>query len=308
MKDLSIESFIKKAILRQINNISKNIPPAYKSNPDAIHDIRVSCRRLLTILSAFSIFFKQGMLKKWKKGVRKIIRKSRYIRDLDVQKAFLLNLKKNSKSRFIKVGLEKLLNLLQFKRKKLLAEMTKTLNAAKDKNLLENIRQYLSKLNIRPANRKKISLESIAKLEIAKRISKMLKYGKYAGLQEKTKKLHLLRIASKKLRYALECFKPFYGKEIICHISNVKKIQRLLGLFRDYDLWLNSQTGNLPANRKDRQIICSLNYLNKECADLKLKTYKEFIKFWNNLQKNGEWKSLMQLVNSGFKLNSRLRG
>lgn len=305
MKNLSIESFIKKAVLRQINNILKNMPHANKANPDAIHDIRVASRRLLTILNAFSIFFKQGMLKKWKRGIKKIMRKSRYIRDLDVQKAFLINLEKNSKSRLIKKGFEKLLNILQLKREKLQSEMTETFNTVKDKNLLQNICQNLCKLNIKPANRKRSDLKSIAQFEIAKRMSKMLKYKKYAGSLEKTKKIHLLRIASKKLRYVLECFKPFYGNGINCHISNVKNIQRLLGLFHDYDLWLIFATGNMTANRKDRQITCSLNYLKQECANLKMKTYKEFIQLWEKLLQNGEWKNLSRHINSGFKLNSR---
>jgi len=46
-------------------------------------------------------------------------------------------------------------------------------------------------------------------------------------------KLHRLRLATKRLRYTLELFRPCYGRGLEIRIAELRKVQQLLGVVND---------------------------------------------------------------------------
>ena len=66
------------------------------------------------------------------------------------------------------------------------------------------------------------------------------------GTPESAEELHLLRIAGKPLRYAMETFRPFFGKEFRKCLNEVEEVIDLMGKVHDCDV----VTGELELFRK----------------------------------------------------------
>jgi len=56
------------------------------------------------------------------------------------------------------------------------------------------------------------------------------------GTPESAEELHLLRIAGKPLRYAMETFRPFFGKEFKKCLHEVEQVIDLMGKVHDCDV------------------------------------------------------------------------
>jgi len=81
--------------------------------------------------------------------------------------------------------------------------------------------------------------------------------------------LHEMRIAVKRLRYAIELFQRCWGRSMSTHARRAARIQTALGDIHDCDVWIESTGKQIIRARKQNEqhrvkgLVALLNHLNK---------------------------------------------
>lgn len=93
--------------------------------------------------------------------------------------------------------------------------------------------------------------ESNVRRQLAPLVRQWFKAGRQAAEPERTAdELHQFRLATKRLRYTLELFRPLYGPGLKVRIELLREIQDVLGTANDYRVTaegLNSRVRREPA-------------------------------------------------------------
>ncbi len=237
-------------------------------DPDALHRMRVSGRKLRISFWSFKQLFPRQKYNKIKKDIRRPCKSSNQARDLDTQIAMLLKL--NAEKHVIKH--------LQDRRIKLQPQINKSLARLDGSRLTEKINRCLKN--------SKASLDNQALLEISRkkinnRLHRLLSHTNCINYQTKLSQLHALRISAKHLRYTLELFQPLYARKLNNFISNARSIQKTLGDMRNY-LILSRCRALVNLQFKKRLIF------------LANKSYLSFTTIWEN---QSIWSNLNALIN-----------
>jgi CHAD domain-containing protein len=256
------------------------------NDPEDLHQARVASRRLRLALSAFGKHLPRK-LKPLRKDLKKFTKALGKARDLDIQLAFLNDLKAQPHSAEITAGLEKISLRLEENRRIKQENIIKALKQLGDKNIFKNLEKHVPEINV------KNDLKKIAKKQISKRLDELLGLEKYAYQPKAAKKLHKLRIAAKHLRYALELFAPIYSKKLEPYTEISHTAQNFLGDIHDMDIWLET----LPkiAKKKPSLKIAAI-FLENTCRIKRQVIYKDFLTFWEKIEKDSIWKNLKDII------------
>ena len=182
-------------------------------DPENLHKVRTTTRRILTLLKAFEKAFEPHFLKRAKPFFKNIIKQSNEARDIDV---FLQNFEsyKASLPPSMQEWIEPLRGALKQKRSVAYEKLRLFLND-------DLFKRELSHLAYAQMRQKSLS----AKKGIKRALERTKK-------ELKTKKdLHSIRIVYKRLRYLTELLAPF--KNVKKRIKHLKKMQDLLGTYHD---------------------------------------------------------------------------
>ena len=97
--------------------------------------------------------------------------------------------------------------------------------------------------------------------------------------------LHEMRIAAKRLRYAIELFVVCWGAKIAPFADEIAEMQSFLGEVHDCDIWIESLGGrlrlereNAAANGSDYQTAA---WLLSEFVKKRTKEYRSALKLWS---------------------------
>jgi CHAD domain-containing protein len=116
-----------------------------------------------------------------------------------------------------------------------------------------------------------------------------------------------MRIATKRLRYSLELFRPLFGDQLEKTIDTTKEIQQLLGDIHDYDVWAellpefarSERTRTLEYYGSDAafpRLSPGLECLRRRVAALRRARYREFARYWHQTQSDLVWEHLRQTL------------
>lgn len=204
--------------LAEARDARRRLKKAY--DPDALHDLRVSLRRLRVTLKAYRPYLGRAASGGLRRRVGRLIRPTGRLRDLDVAVAMLRRLgaaKKSSVSR--KIEKERLI-LIESLQSRILPKLKTT------------ARKLKKRLNLPPAAKRRaatwVNAWQIAVLAARDRLTRRGREAGEGGL----KTAHRLRIAAKALRYLLEPVEkdlPQAAKEIL----KARHLQDRLGRERD---------------------------------------------------------------------------
>ncbi|MFA7706071.1 MAG: CHAD domain-containing protein [Candidatus Omnitrophota bacterium] len=239
-------------------------------NPDALHRMRVSGRRLRISLWSFKLFFPDQEYNKMQNEIRKICKPLNRARDLDTQIAILLKLKAQ----------EYIIRHFKEQRVKLQPRISQDLAKIDKLHLRERINERLKNSKVLFNNP---ALIKTGKEKINKRLKELLWRTDYAYCPKDLTKLHSLRIAAKHLRYTLELFQPIYAKRLNSFISNSRLIQKTLGDMRNYLILSESP-------------VLNNHSLKIRLISLGNKSYAKFKKIWEN---QPTWRNFIGLNTAG---------
>jgi CHAD domain-containing protein/uncharacterized protein YjbK len=228
-RDASIGEVAYATLWRQLVELLRNEPGARLGDDvEALHDMRVAVRRLRAALSLFKSslppeFLAQRDDLRWLAGALGMVR------DLDVQLiafgGWLDDLDDSEAA--------SLLPLLDEVRRRRSVAREQMLGAL-DSDRYERFIASFTELLAHPIDATNVQ----AALDVAPELI-LRRQRRFAKMATKIKRnaspeaIHAVRIEAKRLRYALEFFKPLHGKGVTAYIQRLVEVQDLLGAHQD---------------------------------------------------------------------------
>ncbi len=229
------------------------------SDPEGVHDMRVSSRRLRGALRDFSPYLHKRKLSATLKQLRELADALGAVRDQDVAI----------------IGLQKLVGSAPPEAAEIVDELLKareTIRNQARKNLDRLLRQgqlqqqqkdfetaidfaAVNSEPVKPRSRKvqarsKLTYREVARVVITERLKEMEELSDALYQPLNGEPLHKMRIAAKHLRYALELFDPCWGAGNRIFAKRVAGLQTALGDLHDADIWIESIGEHLNAAEK----------------------------------------------------------
>jgi CHAD domain-containing protein len=262
-------------IIRQrIAALSRTLPGAQKGDVHAVHQARVATRR---IREALPLVARGRTGKSLQKSVRTLTRVLGPVRELDVA---LMNLDQLRTSGDVsEAAIARLRQLITEERQRLGAEM------------MRHISHYnLSKLQkkaVDAAARGPVSngTRDPRRLAVALRRAARRAEGVQVAIENAAgiylpDRLHQVRIAVKKLRYALEIAQDLSGSRATARINKLKRVQDLLGRMHDLEMLIaRTRAIQSSAGAPNLQLSADLDRLvrrlENECRRLHVRYMNE---------------------------------
>jgi len=217
-------------IRQRVAALSRTLPGARKGDVHAVHQARVATRR---IREALPLIARGRSGKSLKKSVRKLTRVLGPVRELDVALMNLDHLRTSGE--VSEAAVARLRQLITEERQRLGAEMVRCIsqyNLPKfEKKAVEAAGRGPVSRGARDPRRAAAALSRAARRAVGLRAAMDNAAGIYLP-----DRLHQVRIAVKKLRYALEIAQELSGSRATVRIRTLKRVQDLLGRMHDLEM------------------------------------------------------------------------
>jgi len=207
---------------------------------EALHDMRVASRRLREALEIFQFCFPPKIYERLYARVRRITRALGQARNADVAVDYFAKLLAGSHEVIEQVALQDILRRLAKQQNRRRAEMQNELDKAQPANLSLRFEKAFDNLAKIPAARQRGSRTALqlARRLFAQRLREVFASRRLIKGETDAEGLHNLRIAVKKLRYALETLDFTGGEPAKENLKFFKKLQTVLGDLHDRDVFL----------------------------------------------------------------------
>lgn len=253
-----LDTHLSRILKKNIRRLTKNVAAFSSTDPEAIHAIRVSTRKLREIIKIHT-----NTSTKTSKEFHKLFHLLGAKRNLDVFSEYILSKIKSNPA------LTSTLHLQMDEARKNISDM---LNS----NYYANLVIFLEGFTQVKINKDHLLKTAIGRLN--KVVNKILKIAPAIDLKVNDKTLHKLRIAIKKFRYLCEFLDPFFKKHIFSltpFIKKTKKIQTILGDYQDAITGLS-----MLASYKNELSREEYKLIKNEFEAKKKTSLKSFFKVW----------------------------
>jgi putative phosphoesterase len=260
-----------------------------------VHRMRVASRRVRADLDIFEPIFPKKRFARWKKDVRGLTRMLGSARDADVQIGYLEQLLKGQHPEAVGKGLETLLGHKRAYRSSLQPPLAGSIGQLKEDLTIESLTEHLAMIEESIPNETGVRTRedlSQSMEHVQKRVEEVLGYAKYVERPLAMAEHHAMRIAAKRLRYTLEIFQPLYDDGLKEEISEIKRLQDVLGEMHDCDVWIselqavfhnNAWSDTTPIDSSGMKVLQpGLRFVLDDCRGRKANLYHEFVLIWSN--------------------------
>ena len=232
-------------------NIEKDLDTEF------LHDFRVALRRARSALSEMGQVFPREVTDRFEKVLATAGRISNPLRDLDVY----LQDESNHKAMLpaaLRDDIDPLFKYLRKERSRAFRDLVQYLRSKKYRKNMGEWRTFLNEKieSSRAAPDAGLPIGEMARIRILRKYRCIMEQGHSALVNPQDKRLHLLRLACKELRYLLEFFASLFPRDKVdVVIKQLKKLQDLLGRFNDLRIqedYLLTVAGELPRRGKPR--------------------------------------------------------
>ena len=246
--------FAAAALRRLHEEWQANEPPArLGEGPEALHRLRVTARRMQTILSLFRDCL-PASVRNSRQTLKGLLDALGLVRDADIRleavSAFRSSLPESERR-----GLDPLLHFLHSERVRARSTMLRALDAKRAREWLDTLPDQLARTPP-PTTTASASSRNVAALTVVpdlirKRYRKLRKSARRLTARSSMAEFHEVRVRAKKLRYALEVIAPTYVKPAKRMLTALQKLQSRLGTQHDADViahYLTQLAGHPPTN------------------------------------------------------------
>jgi CHAD domain-containing protein len=301
------------AAVRQASAVREN------RDVEAVHDMRVACRRLRSALELFEDCLPPRKVRTWRRSLRRVTRALGEARDTDVQIQFVAAFLDGIEEPRLRPGMRRLLLRLRQKRDVLQADVLESLRWLQQKGVLGQIEQAAGRVlvhgqlsQVDPTDPR---VRRRGDQAIARRLEQMLAYEPCIQHPEQVEQLHAMRIAAKHLRYAMEIFSPLYGEDFERILRTVQQVQTQLGEIHDCDVWIawlpifleqeRQRTVEYHGNRRGLgKLAPGIEHLRAEQQERRQVCHRKFIEFWQRLRDEDTWGQLYRIVAPGLEASA----
>lgn len=216
------------------------------SDPEGVHDMRVASRRVRSALRDFMPYLRKTRLSASARQLKEIADKLGVVRDYDVAIIALEKLQTKATPE-ISSGLQRIIDVQKAKldpaRKELIRALSiKAISELKPAFLVAIEASVLpptsEKTKPRTTRKSGASYKVFARTTLLKRLKELERSSTSLYEPQKVEPLHEMRIAAKRLRYALDLFGHCWGESLGVFSRQVALLQSSLGELHDCDLWI----------------------------------------------------------------------
>jgi CHAD domain-containing protein len=275
MKHPSSRTSPSELLIRQrLAALSRTLPGARKGDVHAVHQARVATRR---IREALPLIAHGRAGKSLKKSVRKLTRALGPVRELDVA---LMNLDQlQSSSEVPETAIVRLRQLVTEERQRLGAEMVRRISQYNLAKLHRRAVEAASRGTPAGSGTRDPRRAAVAMARAARRAVALRAAIENAGGIYLPDRLHDVRIAVKKLRYALEIARDLSGSRATARIQTLKRVQDLLGRMHDLEMLIARtraiQSDGAPNLKLSGDLDRLVRRLENECRRLHVRYMNE---------------------------------
>jgi CHAD domain-containing protein len=251
---------IEASLLRAYDRLSKEFSSTCqkvrgKASERPIHHLRVTARRWIAVLDLIPELAQNRGAQALRRRLHKVIKWTSPLRDMQVQR--------DKVSRLEKVHLQRFSRELERREKQEVADIRQHLKQLMSSGFpqrVETVRRHFEELYT-SLDRREVQREITTSLQAR---SKKFRTARKKFRADDEDTLHDMRIALKKLRYAIEAAQPVLGRSVIQNAPNMKWFQQLVGDARDAFI-LEAELNKWAARKgKQKRIGKALNQLNHE--------------------------------------------
>ena len=254
------------------------------SDPEGVHSMRVASRRLRSALRDFMPYVRQRGMTSVMKQTKSIAGALGEVRDQDVAILALEKIEKQS-SPEVAVAVKELIN----ERKEMREKSREKLNSALVVNEMKEVKSdFIARIEEATIVRKtrqaepQLTFSEVSAAVILERLEELEDLSDSLYKPFDIEPLHDMRIAAKRLRYALELFNQCWDRSLQAYAKNAARIQTALGEVHDCDIWIESLGKRINSARKQKQNdhIAAFIWLLSHFVKLRTKHLRQAYDLW----------------------------
>lgn len=220
-------------IRKRLRTLGRLLPDVRRGHPDAIHGARVATRRLRELVP---VVLTGSSRRKFERKVRRLTCALGPVRELDVASSILDALQGDATVPW--PALARLKQVIRQERQRLHTVMCSEIERIDVDKLRRRVAAAAKKgkpaaLDGRPRDAWRLAA---AREQAARRATRLRIAIENAGGVYLPDRLHEVRVAVKKLRYALELTRELSGSRAMAHVRTLTRAQDLLGRMHDLDV------------------------------------------------------------------------
>jgi CHAD domain-containing protein len=274
-----------------------------------VHRARVATRRLRAGLKFFDECFDARSGKRWRREIRRLTRELGDARDKDVQIEYVRGALAEIHQPQYVPGIARLLVTFEHQRESAQVRVLKALDRFRASRTAEEIAAAIKPMTVRESAGPSECVLKRAEEQIVAGVDDLLSYETSLADAADQQQHHAMRIAAKRLRYAMEICRGAYADRLDPFLASVKEIQGLLGEIHDRDVW-GAQLDALLADQRDlldstyghdkplERIKPGIEHLRQERARDRDRLFDQLAGYWQKLRKENLWENLVQAVRS----------
>lgn len=257
-------------IRQRLSALSRALPGARAGEVPAIHQARVATRRLR---EALPLVARGSAGRKLARTVRGLTRALGSVRELDVA---LLTLEELARAQDVpRAGVQSLQQVIRQERTRMHRDMKRTIERCRLDTLTDKLLTHAKKrdkMAVRPRLADPKQLRA-ARERAARRAGRLRASIENAAAIYLPDRLHEVRIAVKKLRYAMEITRELSRSRATVRIMTLKRAQDLLGRVHDLEVLIARTRAiqgspNAPTLRVSADMDLLVRRLESECRKL----------------------------------------
>jgi CHAD domain-containing protein len=239
-------------------------------------------------LRDFAPLLKKRPLKKLKRDLKRIADALGLARDQDVAIVALEKLQKEVETAPVKAGVGKLIEERRSVRERAQSDLMETLAVSAIEDLEKRFATAIDEATSRKKSARVVSFNEAGRDAVAASLRDFCDLS--ASLYEpfNIEDLHELRIAAKRLRYAIELFTVCWGKAIAPFAVEIAEMQSFLGEVHDTDVWIESLGERLRGSdgKAAENEYQTAVWLLSEFVKERTKNYRAALKLWSAWKEN----------------------
>lgn len=270
----------------------------------------MASRKIRSALKVFGSCSNKNELVNFSAEIKKITRSLGEARDLDVQIKFLQDVIHKVKKKKALPGIETVLKHKQVLRRRIQEKLQNVLEEYEKQNYPSKysslFKENFKGARLYTAKAQTAIQQSKFLTTIQQLIIEILSLNDLIKDEKNINDLHNLRILIKKLRYVLELIYPYFQKELDKKLIVLKKLQEILGIIHDMDVWneyiptfikkeIPITKNELNTAVSNKNIKIGINYLSKYCKKKREKQFNKFYSSWEKLMKKKFWNDLIKI-------------
>lgn len=224
------------------------------SDPEGVHSMRVASRRLRSALRDFTPYLRKRGVNSVQKRLKSLAGALGEVRDHDVAILALEAIEKRAPAD-VSPTLNQFIDTRKNRREQAREELKSVLDKAQLDQLQSDFVAAVDAATSTKASQPapQITYLKMSRAVILDRLKELEKLSTDLFKPFEVETLHEMRIAAKRLRYAIELFQRCWGRSISTYAKRAARVQTALGDLHDCDVWIESFGNAINEARKQKQ-------------------------------------------------------